>query len=78
LENEWSKYHQAPAPAINDELPDHSGADKSANLQTSQAPPKAIDTSERDGLPRFLDRRQANGSVGDATEASFVDLVGGR
>jgi hypothetical protein len=24
LENEWSKYHQAPAPAINDGLPDHS------------------------------------------------------
>jgi len=65
LENEWSKYHQAPAPAINDELPDHS------------APPKAIDTSERDGVPAFLDRR-TNGSADDAAEATFVDLVGGR
>ena len=65
LENEWSKYHQAPAPAINDELPEHS------------APPKALDTSERDGLPRFLDRR-ANGSADDAAEATFVDLVGAR
>jgi len=65
LEDEWSKYHQAPAPAINDELPDHS------------APPKALDTSERDGLPRFLDRR-ANGSADDAAEATFVDLVGAR
>jgi hypothetical protein len=41
------------------------------------APPKALDTSERDGLPRFLDRR-ANGSADDAAEATFVDLVGAR
>src|SRR5262249_56477909 len=43
-----------------DELPDHS------------APPK-LDTTERDGVPRFLDRRKASGPA----EASFVDLVEG-
>jgi hypothetical protein len=43
-----------------DELPDHS------------APPK-LDTSERDGVPGFLDRRKANG----VAEASYVDLVEG-
>jgi hypothetical protein len=48
---------------MRDELPDHS------------APPK-LDQTERDGLPRFLDRR-ANGSLGDTAEASFVDLVTG-
>ena len=47
---------------MNDELPAHS------------APPK-LDHTERDGVPRFLDRRQANGA-GDTTEASYVDLVG--
>jgi hypothetical protein len=36
-------------------------------------PPKQLDRSERDGVPAFLDRRKAN----DATEASYVDLVGG-
>jgi hypothetical protein len=41
------------------------------------APPKTIDTSERDGVPAFLDRRRANGSADDAAEASYVDLVGG-
>jgi hypothetical protein len=46
---------------MNDELPGDLG------------PPKAIDTSERDGVPAFLDRRKAN----DATEATFVDLVAG-
>jgi len=65
LENEWSKYHQAPAPAINDELPDHS------------APPKALDTSERDGLP-VSSTGGPNGSADDAAEATFVDLVGAR
>jgi hypothetical protein len=45
---------------MNDELPGDLG------------PPKPIDTSERDGVPAFLDRRKANG-----TEPSFVDLVGG-
>ena len=35
------------------------------------APPKTIDTSERDGLPRFLDRRRQ----GEATEPSYLDLV---
>jgi hypothetical protein len=43
---------------MNDELPGDLG------------PPK-LDTSERDGVPAFLDRRKA------AAEASFVDLVGG-
>jgi ERF superfamily len=43
-----------------DELPAHS------------APPK-IDTSERDGVPAFLDRRKANGPA----EASYIDLVEG-
>ena len=43
------------------------------------APPKAIDTSERDGVPAFLDRRKANRKADDAGEASYVDLVvGGR
>jgi hypothetical protein len=51
---------------MNDELPGHS------------APPKPIDTSERDGVPAFLDRRRANGSADDAAEATFVDLVVGR
>ena len=40
------------------------------------APPKTIDTSERDGVPAFLDRRRTNGSADDAAEASYVDLVG--
>jgi hypothetical protein len=36
------------------------------------APPKAIDTSERDGgIPGFLDRRRQ----GEATEPSYLDLV---
>jgi hypothetical protein len=45
---------------MNDELPGDLG------------PPK-LDTTERDGVPAFLDRRKANG----AAEATFVDLVGG-
>ena len=46
---------------MNDELPGDLGQ------------PKTIDTSERDGVPAFLDRRKAN----DATEPSYLDLVGG-
>jgi hypothetical protein len=46
---------------MNDELPGDLG------------PPK-LDCTERDGVPRFLDRRKANGS---AAEATFVDLVTG-
>src|SRR5262249_1971338 len=62
LEGVWSRYHQAPAPAINDELPGDLG------------PPKAvIDHTERDGVPGFLDRRKANGEA----EPSYIDLVGG-
>jgi hypothetical protein len=49
---------------MNDELPGDLG------------PPKAIDTSERDGVPAFLDRRRANGSADDAAEPSYLDLVG--
>jgi hypothetical protein len=45
---------------LDDELPDHS------------APPK-LDTSERDGVPAFLDRRRQ----GEAIEHSYLDLVGG-
>jgi hypothetical protein len=45
---------------MNDELPGDLG------------PPKTIDTSERDGVPRFLDRRKPNGSA----EPSYLDLVG--
>jgi hypothetical protein len=63
LESVPSRYAAAPAPALNDGLPDHS------------APPK-VDTSERDGLPRFLDRREANGKAAGA-EPSYLDLVGG-
>ncbi len=48
---------------MRDELPAHS------------APPK-LDTSERDGVPGFLDRRKANGKTDDVTEPTFVDLVG--
>ena len=50
---------------MNDELPGDLG------------PPKALDISERDGVPAFLDRRRANGSADDAAEASYLDLVGG-
>jgi len=49
---------------MNDELPGDLGRPK-------------VDTSERDGVPAFLDRRRANGSADDAAEASYVDLVGG-
>jgi len=51
---------------MNDELPGDLGQ------------PKTIDTSERDGVPAFLDRRRANGSADDAAEPTYVDLVGGR
>jgi ERF superfamily len=51
---------------MNDELPGDLG------------PPK-VDTSERDGVPAFLDRRKVNGSAKAYAEPSFVDLVeGGR
>jgi hypothetical protein len=49
---------------MNDELPAHSARPK-------------VDTSERDGVPAFLDRRKANGNADDAAEPSYVDLVGG-
>jgi ERF superfamily protein len=49
---------------MNDELPGDLG------------PPKAIDTSERDGVPAFLDRRKANGDADHAAEPSYLDLVG--
>src|SRR5258708_1924752 len=49
---------------MNDELPRDLGQSK------------AIDPSERDGVPAFLDRRRANGSADDAVEASYLDLVG--
>jgi ERF superfamily len=49
---------------MNDELPGDLGQSK------------AIDTSERDGIPGFLDRRKANGSADDAAEPSYLDLVG--
>ncbi len=45
-------------------------------LPAHSAPPK-LDTSERDGVPGFLDRRKANGKTDDMAEATFVDLVGG-
>jgi len=45
---------------LNDELPGDLG------------PPK-IDTSERDGVPAFLDRRKADGKTDEAT---YLDLVG--
>ena len=48
---------------MNDELPGDLG------------PPK-VDTSERDGVPAFLDRRRANGNADDAAEPSYLDLVG--
>jgi hypothetical protein len=39
------------------------------------APPKQLDQTERDGVPAFLDRRQAVADV--ATEPSYLDLEGG-
>jgi hypothetical protein len=51
--------------SMNDELPGDLG------------PRKALDTSEHDGVPAFLDRRKANGNADDAAEPSYVDLVGG-
>jgi hypothetical protein len=58
-----------PAKALNrslhpmrDELPAHSAAP---------------DHTERDGIPAFLDRRRANGTADDASEPSYLDLVGG-
>jgi hypothetical protein len=50
---------------MNDELPGDLGQSKT------------IDTSERDGVPAFLDRRRANGNADDAAEPSYVDLVEG-
>jgi hypothetical protein len=46
---------------MRDELPAHS------------APPKQLDHTERDGVPGFLDRRRQS----EATEPSYLDLVGG-
>src|SRR6266478_2899825 len=48
---------------MNDELPGDLGRPK-------------VDTSERDGVPAFLDRRKANGSADNAAEPSYLDLVG--
>jgi len=48
---------------MNDELPGDLGRPK-------------VDTSERDGVPAFLDRRRANGNADDAAEPSYLDLVG--
>jgi hypothetical protein len=52
---------------MNDELPGDLGPPKTALL----------DTSERDGVPGFLDRRKVNGNADDGGEATFLDLVGG-
>jgi hypothetical protein len=49
---------------MNDELPGDLGRPK-------------VDTSERDGVPAFLDRRKANGKADDTAEPTYVDLVGG-
>jgi hypothetical protein len=49
---------------MRDELPAHS------------APP-TLDTSERDGVPAFLDRREAGPRAKAYAEPSFVDLVEG-
>jgi hypothetical protein len=49
---------------MNDELPGDLGRPK-------------VDTSERDGVPAFLDRRKANRNADDAAEPSCLDLVGG-
>jgi ERF superfamily protein len=50
--------------SMNDELPAHS------------APPK-LDTTERDGVPAFLDRRKGSGVADDTAEPSYLDLLGG-
>ena len=65
LENVPSRYHQAPATAMNDELPSDLGRPK-------------VDISERDGVPAFLGRRKAKGPADDASEATNVDLVAPR
>ena len=49
---------------LNDELPG------------DLAPPKQLDLSERDGVPAFLDRREADPRAKAYAEPSFVDLVG--
>jgi hypothetical protein len=49
---------------MNDELPGDLG------------PRKALDISERDGVPAFLDRRKRTGDADDAAEPSYLDLVG--
>src|SRR5262249_46812020 len=50
---------------MNDELPGDLG------------PPKPLDTSERDGVPAFLDRRAADPRAKAYAEPTFVDLVTG-
>jgi hypothetical protein len=39
--------------------------------------PKALDTSERDGVPAFLDRREADPRAKAYAEPSYLDLVRG-
>jgi hypothetical protein len=50
--------------SMNDELPAHSA-------------PSKLDTTERDGVPAFLDRRKGSGVADDTAEPSYLDLVGG-
>src|SRR5262249_22722908 len=44
-------------------------------LPAHSAPPKALDRTERDGVPGFLDRRKANGNAHNETDTSYVDLA---
>ncbi len=50
---------------LNDELPG------------DLAPPKQLDLSERDGVPAFLDRREADPRAKAYVEPSYLDLVEG-
>jgi hypothetical protein len=38
---------------------------------------RAIDQTDKDGAPAFLDRRKATGGADDAAEPTYLDLVGG-
>jgi len=69
LEGAHSKYHQEPAPAINDELPEHS------------APPAAqvvaVPADEDDGIPAMFDRRKAkaNGAAWAQSDTSYIEMA---
>jgi hypothetical protein len=70
-------------PPPDDVIPDHAAAALNRRLHPldDELPGDLgrpnVDTTDRGGVPAFLDRRKANGSADDAAEATFVDLVTG-